>query len=156
MESESTHGDRAAAAAQLAALRADRERLAERVLPPWWYDPGLGLVVFLLLASVSLVGVEPWQVVVLAAGVLLLGVLVRAYRRLTGVWVSGLRPGRTRRVVAVWFAAYAVVMVVGGIAQFAFDVRGAMAVAGGVLGVAVAFLSRWWTRVYVAELRESV
>ena len=28
-----------------------------------------------------------------------------------------------------------------------------MVVAGAVLGVAITFLGRWWTRLYVAELR---
>ena len=33
------------------------------------------------------------------------------------------------------------------------DVRGAMVVGGIVVGVAIFFISRWWTRIYVAELR---
>jgi hypothetical protein len=156
MENESGYDDPTAAAAQLAALRADRERLAERVRPPWWYDPGLGVVVFLMLASLSLRGVGPWQFVSLAAGVLLLGVLGWAYQRITGLWVSGLRRGRTRKVIYVWFAVYSVVLALAGVAEFAFGVRGAVAVGGAVLGAAITLLSRRWTRVYAAELRESL
>src|SRR3954451_3152167 len=101
MESEALD-DRSAATAHLAALHAGRERLAVRVRPRWWYDAGLGAVVFLMLASVSLRAVGPWQVVTLAAGAVLLGVLVRLYQRITGVWVNGMRPGRTRAVMRVW------------------------------------------------------
>jgi hypothetical protein len=43
-----------------------------------------------------------------------------------------------RRVYLVWLA---------------LDVRGAMVAAGAVLGVVVALVSRWWSRVFVAELR---
>ena len=38
--------DRDAAVAQLAALRADRAALADRVLQPWWHDAGAGLLLF--------------------------------------------------------------------------------------------------------------
>ena len=54
---------------------------------------------------------------------------------------------------AVWFAGYAVVVAAGLVADFVFDVRWAMVVAGAVLGVTITFLGRWWTRLYVAELR---
>ena len=36
--------DRDGAAAQLAALQADRAALADRVMQPWWYDVCLGLL----------------------------------------------------------------------------------------------------------------
>ena len=52
--------------------------------------------------------------------------------------VRGLR-GRRRGAAAVF--------------EFLLDVRGAMVVGGVVLGVAISFISRWWTRIYVAELR---
>ena len=35
-----------------------------------------------------------------------------------------------------------------------FRQRGAMVVAGVVLGIGIALLSRWWTRLYIAELRD--
>jgi hypothetical protein len=37
--------DRDAAAAQLAALQADREALADRVLQPWWFVLGVAVAV---------------------------------------------------------------------------------------------------------------
>jgi hypothetical protein len=153
MESDGGTIDATAAAAELAALQADRERMAERVVPPWWYDPALGVVVFLLLSALSLRDQGWWYFATLAVAVGGLWALVTAYKRITGVWVSGLRPGRTARVVRVWFAVYAVVLAAGLIADFVFDVRVAMVVAGAVLGVTITFLGRWWTRLYVAELR---
>src|SRR4051812_20062510 len=153
METDGMSMNRESAAAELTALRAAREQMAERVVPPWWYDPALGVVVFLLVSAVSLRDAGWWYFAALGAGLAGLWALVTAYKRITGVWVSGLRRGRTARVIWVWFAVYAVVVAAALIAEFVFDVRGAVVVAGAVLGVAITFLGRWWMRVYVAELR---
>ena len=143
--------DRAAAEAQLTALRSQRAALAERAVQPWWYDALLGLLVFQLIASYSF---EKW-VTAVAAGVLVVGCagLVSAYRRIAGFWISGLRPGRTRRAIRVWACLYAVVLGAAAAAEFLLDVRYAMVAGGAVLGVGIAVTSRWWTRIYVAELR---
>ncbi len=85
--------DRHAAAAQLAAMQADREALADRVVQPWWYDALLWLVLAFPVFAAALVAEE------------------------------------------------------------VLDVDGAMVGAGVVLGIAVAVISRWWSRIYVAELR---
>src|SRR3954452_23521890 len=181
MESEELSTDRAAAAAQLAALQADRERLARRVVTPWWYDACLGLTVLLLLSSIrerlarrvvtpwwydACLGLtvllllssisfrdSVWQFVVGGAGLLLLWGVATAYRRITGVWVNGLRRGRTRRLMWIWLALYTVLLALAAGAEFVLGLRGAMVVGGAVLGVALALVSRWWMRIYVAELR---
>src|SRR5688572_28069651 len=103
METDGPPMDPAAAAAQLATLQADRERLASRVVPPWWYDPALGVVVFVLLSAFSLR--DAGWLYFAALGVALAGLwsLVAAYKRITGVWVSGLRRGWTTPVIWVWF-----------------------------------------------------
>jgi hypothetical protein len=155
MESEELSTDRAAAAAQLAALQADRERLARRVVTPWWYDACLGLTVLLLLSSISFRD-SVWQFVLGGAGLLLLWGVATAYRRITGVWVNGLRRGRTRRLMWIWLALYTVVLALAAGAEFVLGLRGAMVVGGAVLGVALALISRWWMRIYVAELRGEV
>jgi hypothetical protein len=152
MEREAFPTDPAAAAAQLAALDADRRSLADRVVQPWWYDAALGLVVFVLISSISTR--NAW--VILAAvvvGMAGLAALRTVYTRLTGVWVNGLRPGPTRRAIRVWFVVYAVVLAAAAAAEFLLDVRGALVVGAAVLGVGIALISRWWTRIYVAELR---
>ena len=150
MESDEVH-DRADAEAQLAALRFQRAALAERAVQPWWYDALLGLLLFGFVSSYAVH--SSWITLAALAGFLVcLRGMVALYARRTGLWVSGFRQGRTRRAVLVW-AAFALLVLLAG---FAADDhwRGSMAVAGAVLGVGVALISRWWTRIYVAELRE--
>jgi hypothetical protein len=45
-------------------------------------------------------------------------------------------------------------MAAGFAAEHLLDRRGSLVVAGAVLGVGIAFIGRWWTRSYIAELRE--
>jgi uncharacterized membrane protein (DUF485 family) len=52
--------------------------------------------------------------------------------------------------------AYGIVMAIGASAEYLLDVRGAMVAAGVVLGIGIAVISRWWTRIYVADLRSSL
>jgi hypothetical protein len=142
-------------AAQLAALRADRAVMAERAMQPWWCDVALGLLVFGFFAQRSLGSdrVAAGAAVVVVAGC---GALMTWYRRHTGFFVGGLRRGRTRRAMWAWFAVCLVVVVAATWLEEVHEVPGAMAVAGLVLGVAVAVTSRWWTRLYIAELREGL
>jgi hypothetical protein len=139
--------DRDTAAAQLAALQADREALADRALQPWWYDVALGLLLFGFLASYALdsLWVTFPALVLFAAG---LGALVAAYRRMTGIWVN-----TPSRLMALWGALVLVVLVPAFVLSEAFDQRWAMVAAGAVLGVAVGVLSRVYGRAYVAGLR---
>jgi hypothetical protein len=144
--------DRSTAEAQLASLQARRAALADRAVQPWWYDALLGLLVFGLLASYS--ARNTW-VTLAALVVLALGLrgMVVLYTRLTGLWVSGFRQGRTRRAINVWFVLYAVVLAASAVAEFLLDLRGAMVAGAAVIGVGLVLISRWWTRIYVAELR---
>ena len=143
----------AAAEAQLAALRGGRAAVADRAMQPWWHDVLLGLLVFQFVASYSF-----GTGVTLAAGVVLgLGTwgLISAYKRITGFWVNGLRSGATAPAMWVWFALYAVVLA-SAAAEHLLDVRYAMVVGGAVLGVSIAVLSRWWSRLFIAELRDQL
>ena len=152
---ESNRVDRDDAAAQLAALQADRTALADRAMQPWWYDALLGLCVFVLLGSQAFD--DP---VATIAGCLLgiagLSWLVSTYQRLTGTWVNGFRAGRTRKVAAAWLVLYALVVVPAFVLHLGYGQHWVMAVAGALLGVSIAGMSRWWSRIYVAELRESL
>lgn len=152
---ESHEIDQDAATAQLAALRADREAVAARAMQPWWYDVSLGVLVFLLLAQFSLHNrvVSAVAPLVVIAGCV---ALVVAYRRITGFFVSGYRGGRTRRAIWVWLGAAAVAFAVGFALEEGAGLRGAMVVTGAVLGVCMALVSRWWTHLYIAELREQL
>ena len=142
------------AAAQLAALQADRDEVAGRAMQPWWYDVVLGLLVAGFTASYSVHRhwIAPVALLLFLGGNL---GLMTVYRRRTGTWVGGYRSGRTRRVMGVWLTVSVVVLAVGGGAEFGLEQHGAMAVAGIVLGLAAGLVSRWWTRVYVAELRSA-
>jgi hypothetical protein len=144
---ESNGIDRDAAAAQLAALHADRAALADRVLQPWWYDVCLGLLLFGFLASYAFhsLWVTFPALVLFGAG---LGALVRAYRRITGVWVT-----TGRRIMGLWAVLVLLVLVPALVLSEGFGQHWAMVAAGAVLGVAVAVLSRLWGRAYVARLR---
>jgi hypothetical protein len=152
MESDGGTMDATTAAAELAALGQDRAALAERVVQPWWYDALLGLLVAGFLSSYSTQNV--W-VISGALFLLLIGIrgLMTLYRRITGVWVNGLRRGPTQRAITLWLVVYGVVVAAAAVFEFLLDVRGAMVVGGIVVGVAIFFISRWWTRIYVAELR---
>jgi len=152
MESDGGTMDRTAAAAELAALDADRAAIAERAMQPWWYDALLGLLVAGFISSYS---TRNTWVILGALVVFLLGLrgLVAVYRRITGMWVNGLRPGPTQRATRVWFVLYAVVLGAAAVFEYGLEIRGAMVVGGIVLGIAIAFISQWWARIYVAELR---
>jgi len=144
--------DRAAAESELAALHAQRTALAERAMQPWWYDALLGLLLFAFVGSYSLR--NNW--ITLAAVVVFMVCLrgmIALYRRHAGFWVHGFRKGRTRRAIRVRVVCVLLVLGAGFTAELAFDVRGAMVVAGAVLGVALALVDRWWSRIYIAELR---
>ena len=144
---ESNRVDRDHAAAQLAALQADRAALADRVVPPWWYDVSLGLLLGGFLASYaadSLWVTFPALVVFLAG----LGALIRAYRRITGVWVT--IDGRS---MALWSAIYLPVLAVAFVLAEGFDQHWVMVPAGVVLGVAIVLVGRRWARRYAAGLR---
>jgi len=144
---ESNEIDRDVAAAQLAALDADRAALADRVLQPWWYDVALGLLLFGFLASYAFdsLWVTFPALVVFFAG---LGALVAAYKRISGVWGS---PGG--RVMVLWGALVLLVLVPAFVLAEGFDQHWVMVPAGAVLGIAVAVISRLWGRAWVAELR---
>lgn len=153
MESDrSTTTDPTTAAADLASLRAGRAAMADRAMQPWWHDALLGLLVFQFVASYSF----GTRVTVVAAVVLGLGTwcLISAYRRVTGFWVNGLRSGATSPAIWVWFVLYAAVLGAAAGAEHLLGLRYAMVAGGAVLGVAIAVLSRWWSRLFIAELRE--
>ena len=139
--------DRATAAAQLAALQADREALADRVVQPWWYDVALGLLLFGFLASYALdsLWVTFPALLLLGAG---LGALVSTYRRMTGLWLN-----TPPRVMTLWGAFVLVVLVPAFVLAEGFDQHWVMVVAGAVLGTAAGVLSRVWGRRWAAELR---
>lgn len=73
-----------------------RRSAADRLTTPWWYHPVLGL-----LLAAYVMAFSSWNRVVISITVPLvfvgIGALVYAYRRRTGVWISGFSAGRASR-----------------------------------------------------------
>lgn len=145
MESNSIGRD--AATAQLAALDADRAALADRVVPPWWYDVTLGLLLFGFVASYAFD--SPWVTFpALAVFGACLAAMVTAYTRITGVWVN-----IDARSMLVWTGIVLTVLVPAFVLAEGYGHHWVMVPAGAVLGIAVALMGRRWSRAYAAELR---
>lgn len=83
-------------ARMLAEVQAANAQLAQRARAPLWYHPALGL----LMGGLAAVAGQPTPVILAYEAFMLIGLwlLVRAYKRRTGMWVSGYRKGRTRWV----------------------------------------------------------
>jgi hypothetical protein len=134
--------------AALAAISKQRHEAAERLVTPWWYHPVLGLLVggYVVAQTVDSVVVRLVAVAVLLVG---LAVLVRAYRRLTGLWVSGYRRGPAGRITlllaAVYVAAVLVAVLIGNVA--------ASLVAGAAVVVLTVVLGRRFDEALQEELR---
>jgi hypothetical protein len=72
--------------ASLDAVNRVQADLADRLVSPWWYNPGLGLVEAVLVTSMaSSTPLRPLPTVFGLAG---LGLLVSAYKRRTGLGMS--------------------------------------------------------------------
>ncbi|MEW9528287.1 hypothetical protein [Microbispora sp. NPDC049125] len=80
----------------LSVIAEARAAVADRLITPWWYHPILGLLIagYLLALGLGDTVVKIAGVVLFAAGSAALG---SAYRRLTGVWVSGFQAGPAGR-----------------------------------------------------------
>ncbi len=90
--------DPAQAARMLAEVEAANADLARRARAPVWYHPVLGV---LMGGLVAVQGQSiPLMIGFYLVFVIGLALLVRAYKRHTGLWVSGYRAGRTRWVAA--------------------------------------------------------
>jgi predicted Na+-dependent transporter len=90
---------------QLSIITEARAAVADRLITPWWYHPILGLLLAGYLVGLSL-GSNAVRVITAVLFAIGCGLLVRAYRHLTGVWVSGVDAGRPIR----WARALAAVV----------------------------------------------
>lgn len=89
----------------LAAVGRTRADAAVRLVTPWWYHPVLGLLAGGLVLAVAL-GSPVVVVVTTLLCCLGMGLLVRAYKAKTGVWISGLRAAKAGRWAILLMAAY--------------------------------------------------
>lgn len=96
----------------LAQVQSAREQMARRVTTPAWYHPCLGCVEGLLIFSMSF-PTSGWgtaaRLVVAIAALAAIAVLVRVYRRLTGVWIGPKQAGPRARRPWIWLVLIMVV-----------------------------------------------
>jgi MFS family permease len=129
-----------------------RAELADRLVTPAWYHPVLGLLAGGLIASAE---AHRWWVflsalVVYAVGC---GVLVSSYRKLTGIWVSGVRRGPAGRVSMWLMGGLYSVAGLAALLDLALGVRGAFVVGGVVAVGLVVVLGRRFDEALRSELR---
>ncbi|MFY8208724.1 MAG: hypothetical protein ACOVOE_05215 [Caulobacter sp.] len=136
----------------LAEVEAANADLAERAKAPVWYHPALGLLIGALIAVQG--QPTPILAAVYAACIVGMVVLVRAYKRHTGLWIGGYRAGRTR-----WVAlGLATLVTIGGvIAVWLLRERGLTAaplVFGAIVAVIVTIGGFVWEAAFRADLRD--
>jgi len=141
----------------LEAVALERAETGRRYVVPSGYDEWLGLAVALLVFGIALSNtVDGWRgTLAIVGGALvaaaIMGAQVARFKRLNGMWVSGLIAGKTRAVTAVAFLAEAVGIVAAVVAARADLLWLALAISLAT-GVVFAWVSRAWSRRYVAEL----
>lgn len=74
--------------------------IADRLVTPRWYHPVLGLGYAGFILGLGLLP-KPWNLLVVPLFLILCGLLVRAYRSLTGIWV---RPAMSHPSGRLWMA----------------------------------------------------
>ena len=136
----------------LAELEAANADLTKRVRAPAWYHPALGLLMGGLCAvqAAPVPGMLAYYAVFIAGLVL----LVRAYIKRTGLWVSGYRAGRTRWV-AVGLATITTGLML--LSAWLFHTRKetlAPFVFAGLIAVIVTIGGFVWEAAFRADLRD--
>jgi len=141
----------------LAAVERERAETARGYRVPPGYDEWLGLAVAVLVFGIALSNtLDGWRgSLAIAGGALvalaIMGAQVARFKRLNGMWVSGLIAGRTRWVTAIAFVAEAL-GIVGAVVAARADLLGLALVISLVTGAVFAWMSRAWSKTYVAEL----
>lgn len=122
---------------------------AGKVVAPLWYDLALASIV----AGMVLVLALPIPFLNLAQLLLLgaLGLIVWLYRKRYGVWVSGLRPGKTRMVAIGLGIIYLVIMLASLYAFQVLHLFWPMLVGAGLMFTLAMIASRIWMAAYRAE-----
>jgi hypothetical protein len=140
------------AARMLAEVEAAKAELARRAVAPAWYHPALGLLMGglvavqaaplpLVLAYYAIFGVGCWR-------------LVAAYRRRTGMWINGYRPGRTRLVALLLAAVFAAIMLACVYAHRELGLAWAPYAGGAVVAILVTIGGFVWEAAFRRDLRD--
>lgn len=140
------------AARQLAGLQRSNVEMARRAVAPWWYHPALGgLAGGLIAVQAAPTGFRAAYFALFAVGLIL---LVQAYRKKTGVWVSGWRAGRTRWVTAVLAALTLGVSLAAIYAAREWGQPGAYLIGGALLAVAFTIAGPLWEVAFRRDLAD--
>ena len=141
----------------LAAVERERAETARHYRIPPGYDEGLGLAVALLVFGIALSNtLDGWRGSLAVIGgalvaAAIMGAQVARFKRLNGMWVSGLIAGRTRWVTVAAFVVEAL-GIVGAVVAARADLLWLALVVSLGTGAVFAWMSRAWSRAYVAEL----
>jgi hypothetical protein len=144
----------AEAAEALATVDDTRAQLADRLITPVWYHPTLGLLAGGLIAIAELKNLAVFVAALLVYAVGC-GVLVSSYRRLTGIWVGGLRRGPAGRISIQLIGALYVIAGVAAVLGLAVGVPGAFLAGGVAAFVSVVVFGRRFDDALRRELRDS-
>lgn len=136
----------------LAEVQAAKAELARRAVAPIWYHPALGLLIGGLVAvqgaRLSFIGA---YYAAFSIGLIL---LVAAYKKHTGLWVSGYRSGRTR-VVAIALAVTVTLIMLGSLwLQRSAGATWAMPVGGAMTAVIITAGGFVWEAAFRRDLRD--
>src|SRR5262245_56728880 len=94
-------------------VTSSRADVADRLVTPWWYHPILGVLSGVLIAAPATR--SPSGVfIALSFFFVGCGALMLAYRRMTGVWVSGFNAGRA----SLWAGALGAICGLGYLASY--------------------------------------
>ena len=124
---------------------------ATALVTPWWYHPLLGLLGGLIIASYAIPNpfVRGGALIVYAIGA---GMLVSAYKKLTGVWVSGFRRGPAGRVAIGLSILLVLIYLSTFIADAIFDIPWLFLVAGLITVLVIVWRGRAFDRALRKEL----
>ena len=136
----------------MAEVQAANAELAQRARAPLWYHPALGL----LMGGFAAVAGQPTPVILAYEAVMAVGLwlLVQAYKRRTGMWVSGYRKGRTRWVAISLATACAAVTILSLWLRRTHDVVWAPYVGGMVVFVLATVGGLVWEAAFRRDLRD--
>lgn len=131
-------------------IAAANREMADRVKAPGWYNwtlsLGLGGLAAVQEGPLALIfGYEIAFLVVVA-------ILVSAYKRKTGVWIPGYRSGRTRWVAFGGAATFAVVFMGGVFLYREMNLRGACIAAGVIIAALARLQCHLWQKAYRRDL----
>ena len=138
--------------ASLAAVAEARRAAADRLVTPWWYHPVLGALFAGYAVAIALgnTWVLLGGIVVFFAG---LALLVSAYRRKTGIWLSGFEAGGATRWAYLMGVAGGLCIAAAVLLSFTDVSDGWVWAVAAVLGAAIVPIGRTYDRELRAELR---